>query len=495
MARPTAKRYETNTMKVVYINGPYRLEAFSRSSRSPAVTKSGTIYYPLWLAYAVGLAKEQTGYQIELIDAIAKKMDHSALVKYLAVIKPDLVFCDTSTPSINDDIATATRIKSVVPNCSVVAVGTHATACTEEVLNVPNAFDAVARGEFEITAIELAKAIDNNYPWHSVAGLSFRHDNHIAHNPDRPLIHNLDILPFVSKTYAQYLKLEDYFFAAAQFPMIMIVTSRGCPHRCQWCLYPQVMHRGKYRMRSAKNVADEFAWIADNLPNVREIGIEDDLFTGDKKRLHEICELLIQQNNTINFWCDSRVDLDYQSMQLLKRAGCRLIIAGFESASQILLDRINKGTTVGQAFEFVKNARQAKLLVHGCFVLGNPGETKDDMQQTLGFAKKLAPDTAQFFPMIVYPGTKAYQWAKQNKYLRTADYDQWLTKQGLHNSVVDLPGLPGKTVVEFCDHARREFYLRKGYILRKVSQSMLSFHEARRNIKAFRRFAKYILQA
>ncbi len=372
-------------------------------------------------------------------------------------------------------------------------VGTHATARPDEVLNMDFDIDAVARGEFDVTALEMARAVKDGRSWHDVTGVTFRQGDEIVSTPDRELISDLDNLPFVSQVYNDFLRVEDYFFAAAKFPMVMTITSRGCPHRCAWCLYPQVMHRGKYRMRSAENIAAEFAYVTQEMPSVREIGIEDDLFTGSRKRLKETCELLIKQNNRIGFWCDTRVDLDYESMRLLKAAGCRLLIAGFESASQKVLDTIGKGSQVGQAYDFMANARKADLLVHGCFVVGNPGETADTMRGTLEFAKKLDPDTVQFFPMIVYPGTRMYDWACEEGYLRTEDYRQWLTADGLHDSIIDMPGLPGADVRKFCDHARRAFYLRKGYVFKKMKQSLFDVHEARRNFKAFRRLARHLV--
>ncbi|MFC1783732.1 B12-binding domain-containing radical SAM protein, partial [Planctomycetota bacterium] len=329
----------------------------------------------------------------------------------------------------------------------------------------------------------------------TVAGLCLRRGDDIIYTPPQQLIEDLDRLPFVSKVYKEFLREEDYFFAAAQYPMVMIITSRGCPHRCLWCVYPQVMHRGKYRRRSAANIAAEFAYISEEMPRIREVGIEDDLFTGDLQRLHEICRLLIQNNNRLNFWCDTRVDLDYETMRLMKAAGCRLLIAGFESADQGILDGIHKGTRVEQAYSFMDNARRAGLLVHGCFVLGNPGETPASMQATLELAKELNPDTVQFFPMIVYPGTRMYDWAKENQYLRTENYNEWLTEEGLHQSVVDLPGLGGDEVVRFCDQARRQFYLRRGYLFKKLAQSLTNVHEAQRNVKALRRFAQYLVRA
>ena len=482
-------------MRVVYLNGPYRQAAYSRSSRSPAVTKSGTMYYPLWLAYAAGLAQQEGDFQVELLDAVARKFSQAQVVDYLQERRADLVFCDTSTPSIHEDLSTAGAIKTALPQSRVVMVGTHATALPEEVLRSDRRIDAVARGEFDVTALEMAQAQAQGHSWDTVPGVTLLREDKVVHTPQRELIADLDQFPFVSQVYQDFLSVGDYFFAAARYPMVTIVTSRGCPHRCAWCLYPQVMHRGKYRVRSADNVAREFAYITETMPWIREIGIEDDLFTGDRKRLWEICEKLIAQNNRLPFWCDTRVDLDHETMRLLKAAGCRLLIAGFESADRNILDRINKGTVPEQAYEFMFDARRAGLLVHGCFVLGNPDETPATMQATLAFAKKLNPDTAQFFPMIVYPGTQMYQWAREKGYLRTENYNEWLTPQGLHNTVVDLPGLPGEQVRKFCDFARREFYLRRGYLFHKLTQSLTNLHEARRNVKAFYRFARYLVKS
>ncbi len=488
-------------MRIVYLNGPYRKLSYSRSSRSPAVTKSGTVYYPIWLAYAAGYAHHQNEtcldgqLDIDLVDAIAKKYSIGDLIEYFKASPPDVVFCDTSTPSIYEDIDTACAIKQAFNECKIVMVGTHATACYDEVLDSSHQIDAVVLGELDITCFEYAKSVLEGKACGNIAGLAFRKGDSVIKTPQRELLQNLDELPYIGQIYRDYLDIRDYVFAAAQFPMLMIITSRGCPHSCKWCLYPQVMHRGKYRARSAQSVADEFAWIAHNMPDVREIGIEDDLFTGDRRRLKQICDLLIEQGNKINFWCDTRVDLDYESMVLLKKAGCRLLITGFESADKAVLDNINKGIVPSQSYEFVANAHKAGILVHGCFVLGNPGETHHSMLMTLEMAKDLEPDTAQFFPMMVYPGTNMYEWAKGKGYLKTDNYTDWLTPEGLHSSVVDMPEISSHEVVQFCDDARRDFYLRRKYMFRKLVQSVTNIHEARRNVKAFCRVAKHLVGA
>jgi len=483
-------------LNVLFLNGPFHQLSFSRASRSPAVTKSGTVYYPIFLSYAAGLVDRDGGVNVALIDAIAKKYDHAMLIAELhRSFKPDLIFCETSTPSIKEDIHTAGVIKEAFPKSKIVMVGTHATSCAEDVLNGDKRIDAIAHGEYDETALELSNALKNGTSWYDVTGISFRVDNHIHSTAKRNLIKDLDSLPFVTEVYNKFLNPKDYFFSAAQYPMVMIMTTRGCPFKCSWCLYPQVMHGEKYRKRSPENVAAEFAYVSKEMPSVNEIGIEDDLFTADVVWLRKTCKLLIAQNNKIGFWIDTRVTLSNDDMALLKKAGCRLLIAGFESANQSVLDTIDKGTKAQDAPTFISNAKKNKLIVHGCFVLGQPGESHESMQQTIDFAKTLNPDTAQFFPMICYPGTRAYSWAKENKYLCSNDFNDWLTAEGGHNATVNLPGLPGKDVVRYCNQARREYYLRKSYMFKKLKQSFTSLQEAKRNIKAFKKLAKFLINA
>ncbi|MBN2211638.1 MAG: radical SAM protein [Sedimentisphaerales bacterium] len=479
-------------MKLAYVNGPFRKLAFSRASRSPAVTKSGTLYFPVWLAYAAGWALKSEEFEVELVDAVTRRWSAQETAAALQRQGADIIILDSTTPSIIEDLETARCLREALPEAFIVLVGTHASALPEQTLRSAAWVDAVIRGEYDQVALELARALRGGDSLENVAGLTFRRGEELVFTPAQPLMNDLDALPFVTDIYDRYLRVEDYFFSAARYPMTMTVTSRGCPHRCQWCVYPQVMHRGKYRTRSAENVAAEFAALSMRRPVIREVGVEDDLFTGDRRRLRRICELLIAQRNRLRFWCDTRVDLTYEDMRLLKAAGCRLLIAGFESADQETLDRIGKGARVEQAVGFMADARRANLLVHGCFVMGNPGETSESMQRTLDFAQQLNPDSAQFFPMMVYPGTAMFAWAVENGYLRTQDYRRWLTPEGLHAGVVDLPDLAAREVQRFCDYARREFYLRRGYIWKKMRQSLRNPFEAKRNIRAFCRLARHL---
>ena len=158
----------------------------------------------------------------------------------------------------------------------------------------------------------------------------------------------------------------------------------------------------------------------------------------------------------------------------------------------MILNNIHKGTKIEQAVEYMQNARKAGLLVHGCFMVGNKGETKETMEQTLKFAMKLNPDSAQFFPLIPYPGTEAYTWAKENGYIKTFDYSKWLKEDGNHECVLNLPDISSEELVEFCDYARKKYYLRPKYLIYKAFQSVTNFDEMKRNLKAFKRLLGFL---
>lgn len=485
-------------LKILLLNPPF-LPRFSRPQRSPAVIKSGTLYYPIWLSYATGVL-EDAGHEVKLIDAPAERYDIEAVKKIVKDFRPSIIVMDTSTPSIFSDVRVAETIKEILPESFIVLVGTHVSATPEESLKLSESVDVIARREYDYTLLELANLIKAEglkecmKKLETIQGISFRSDGKIINNPDRPLIKNLDEIPFVSKVYKKHLKVENYFYSITRYPEITIVTGRGCPHHCKYCVYPQTMFGHVFRHRSPENVVEEFSFIKENFPQVKEIFIEDDTMTVNRKYCQDVCKLLIKEGIGMTWSANSRADVDFVTLNLMKKAGCRLLCIGVESGNQQILNNINKRLKLQQVQEFMKNARKAKILVHACFMVGNPGETKETMKETLDFAKRLKPDTAQFFPLMVYPGTEAYDWAKNHGYLTTNDYSQWITESGLHNCIISTPVLSNKELVEFCDYARRSFYLRPSYILSKVSQIITHPSETKRIVKATRTFFKYLFK-
>jgi radical SAM superfamily enzyme YgiQ (UPF0313 family) len=221
--------------------------------------------------------------------------------------------------------------------------------------------------------------------------------------------------------------------------------------------------------------------------------IEDDTLTADKKRCVEFSEALVSSGATRIPWsANSRADVDYETLHAMKRAGCRLLCVGFESGEQAILDNIQKMLTLETIKKFMAAAKRAGILVHGCFMVGNRGETRETLEKTLAFAKELSPDTAQFFPIMVYPGTSDFDYFSGKGWITTTDFRKWLTKEGLHSSAVSRPDLSNETLVAFSDRARREFYLRPQYLFSKFVQVLTHPSEAKRIFKAALTLFKYL---
>jgi radical SAM superfamily enzyme YgiQ (UPF0313 family) len=144
--------------------------------------------------------------------------------------------------------------------------------------------------------------------------------------------------------------------------------------------------------------------------------------------------------------------------------------------------------------DFMESTKEAGLLVNGCFILGLPGDTKETIRETIEFAKELNPDTAQFYPLMVYPGTEAYEWAKRCGYLTTENYSKWITKEGLHNTTVSRPDMPADELVRLGDQARKEYYIRTKYIFSKLGQVVSNPGEFVRTLKSLKTFSKYLFK-
>jgi radical SAM superfamily enzyme YgiQ (UPF0313 family) len=460
--------------------------------RSPAVTKSGTLYYPMWLCYAAGLL-EREGHDLLLLDAPARCTSLEEILNRVREFRPAFVLMDTSTPSIFNDIEVAGEIKTVAPDAFITLVGPHVSALPLETLGQSKYIDAVAVGEYDYTILELVNTLEKRGPLSSVKGIAYIKAGEAVINAKRDFIPDLDKLPFVSSVYRKHLNPADYFYGHSLHPLCVIITGRGCPFRCTFCVYPQTMHGHKYRFRSIDSVVEEFAYIYENFPGLREIMIEDDTFTADPDRCRAIAGRLIEKKLTRIPWsANSRADVDFKTMAVMRKAGCRLFCVGFESGDQSILDNIRKKTTLSAIRRFARDARRAGILVHGCFMVGNRGETRETLKKTLDFALELNPDTAQFFPIMVYPGTDDFEWVKAKGFLVSEDYSKWVTEEGLHNSVVSNPELNYQELVDFCDHARRVFYMRPSYFLKKLMQSVKNPREMGRNLKAFKTFIRHL---
>jgi radical SAM superfamily enzyme YgiQ (UPF0313 family) len=490
----------STTVKVLFLNPPFH-RRFSREQRSPAVTKSGTLYYPKWLATAAGVAL-RAGHEVDLVDAPAKGFSTAYVIQRIERKGIRALVCDTSTPSIVNDLQVIKEITARLPNLRVLLVGRHVSVFPAAVLAQCPPVEAVALREYEFTALDWLNAVACGASLAGVQGLAWRDPsgNYIQNDP-RPPLENLDELPFATEVYRRFLDFTDYFYSHTPHPLVVFDTSRGCPFHCNFCVYPQTFSGHTMRYRSVGNVVEEFRYAASAFPGLKAVMLEDDTFIIDKRRTLAIAEALVASGNRLQISANCRPDikLDLSTLQTLRRAGFRLFCVGFESADPGVVASINRTGNAGKsrtyhadAEEFVRTCQRAGLMVHGCFMFGHLDDTRETLQKTLNWAMKLDPDTAQFFPLMVYPGTAAYESAKERGWLTTEDYSQWLTIDGSHNSVVRLPQISAQELVRFCDLARRRFYLRPKYIWRKTAQSLRSADELKRNAKGFLSLAKHL---
>lgn len=469
-------------MKILFANPPLRNLHFSRSQRSPGVIKSGTMYYPYWLAHAAALV-EKHGHEIFLKDCPADNASREDLSKLITNFSPDLVIMDTSTPSINFDLETAAYIKQL-HEVKLMLVGTHVTSEWVDCLEKAPEVDFIAIGEYDFTVLELADILERSGDVSKVAGIAFRDKGQLLKTDVRLPIENMDELPWIAPIYKRFLNPNHYLFTIARQPMVMLIGGRGCKAKCFYCVYPQVMHGHNYRTRSLEHLIGEMKWIQDNMPEINEIVFEDDTFTSDARRAKTFASLVKAEGISLPWFANIRTNTDRETLAALKEAGLRECAVGFESGDDLILANMRKGQKVSREYHFMSDCRELGILVHGCFMVGFPGETRETMQKTLDTALTLNPDSAQFYPVMPYPGTGAYQWAKDNSFLTTNNFDEWLDDDGGHRCVLNLPGLSDQDLKAFCEYAFRKYHFRLKYIVIKLLQAVTNPREGIRSINA-----------
>lgn len=449
-------------MKIYLLNPPY-FRHFGRGARWQDTGRGGTLYYPIWLSYAAAILEPRN--QIRLVDAPAWDWDLMDVIDDINVFEPDMVVIDSSFPSLNNDIHVAESIKEKYPDSINVLVGPPTTQYPDKILK-SDGIDIIVRGEYDFALNELSQNIKRNLNYSEIQGISFKKGNQIIHNKDKILStsEDLDTIPFVSKIYQKYLNIGDYFLGQSLFPEVQIFTGRGCPNHCTFCSWPQTLMGRKYRTRNISNVLDEVEWIQKNL-DIKEIFFEDDTFTVDKNRVVEFCNGYQQRKLKIIWACNARVDtLDLNTMKLMKKANCRLLISGFESGSQEILDSIRKGTTLDQIREFSSNAKKAGLLVHGDFIIGLPGETKETIELTKTLIQDIKPDILQVAVASPFPGTEFYNWCKSYDYLLTDDPNEYLDESGHQKAIINYPDLSNVEMVHEVNKILIHYYFSIGYV-------------------------------
>jgi len=414
-----------------------------------------SFWYPTWLAQPAALVPNS-----RLLDC----PPHDIGMQETLRIAKDFghVIINTSTPSLKNDCKVAEAIKAQRPETKIGFIGAHTAVLPTETLKASPAIDWVGRKEFDFTCKEVCE----DRPMESISGLSFRKEGKIIHNPERDLIHNMDALPWVADVYKRDLEIEKYFIGYLMHPYISMYTGRGCPAQCTFCLWPQTIGGHKYRVRSAENVAAEMAYMKKLFPQVREFFFDDDTFTANLPRAREIAKKLAPLGLTWS--CNSRANLDEDTIRFFKDCGLRLFLVGYESGNDDILKRIKKGVTTDEMRRFTKACHRVGVVIHGTFILGLPVETQETIEQTMRFAQDLDVFSMQVSLAAPYPGTELYEMARQNGWFSKKDKTDIVHGDGFQQSTLEYPGLSKDEIFESVDRFYRQYYLRPGPILRII---------------------------
>lgn len=478
-------------MKIYLLNPPF-VHRYSRNSRWAARCRGGALYYPIWLSYTAGLL-EKEGHNVRLVDSPAWGWDLENVKEDAKKFQPDLIVVESNFQSLTNDVMVAKGIKTEMDAVSVL-VGPPTSQFPEKILN--DGIDIAARFEYDFTIRDIAKTIEEGKRFEHIKGISYKEKGKVIHNPDRKFITSkeLDEIPFVSKVYKKYLNIKNYFLGHTLFPMVQIFTGRGCPNQCTFCSWPETLMGRRYRVRSVGNVIDEFEYITKELPEVKEIFIEDDTFTINKRRIKEVCSEIKRRRLKIIWSCNARADLDYESMKVMKKAGCRLLDVGYESGSDKILKNIKKGITTDDSRKFTKDAKRAGLMILGDFILGMPGETKETAEKTINFAKEIKPNIVQFAVATPIPGTEFYDYVKENGFLLVADLEESLDKDGFQKCIISYPDFTKEDIENYVDKALKEYYLSPSFILTAMKNVFRKngLHELKGMVMSAKVFMKYI---
>jgi radical SAM superfamily enzyme YgiQ (UPF0313 family) len=423
-----------------------------------------SLWYPKWLAYTTGLL-EREGHKVCFIDSTASKTNPMKELELRAKqFRPELVVCDSSTAGFSYEVGVCSKLKYTT-GAKIVMVGTHVSALPEECLKYGNDVDFIAVGEYDFTILELANVLETGGNLKSVKGIVYRRGEDIIHNDLRPLIANLDDLPFVTEVYQRHLNISDYSLDFLLHPYVDLMCGRGCPYRCSYCLWPQTLMGRKYRTRSLDNIFLELDYILRTLNGIKEIFFDDDTFTANRNRIKEFCTRVIDDGYDFKWSLNCRPDvIDKELVNLMAKAGCRLAVVGYESGSQQILDNVKKGTDIDSMRKFTKLFKSARIKIHGDFMIGLPGETRETVQETIYLAKQIMPDTFQISIATPYPGTEFYSWLNDNSYLISSNFDEWLDEDGQQRCVISYPNLSADEMKHIIKNAVTGYYLNPVYL-------------------------------
>jgi anaerobic magnesium-protoporphyrin IX monomethyl ester cyclase len=441
-------------MNVAVINPPY-IVPFIREGRcqSPQNYRKNSV--PQMTPALIAGVLRNAGYTVRVFDAIALDLSAESIAASLAGSPPDLLLVNTTTPTIDSDLAFIATLKRRFPGARTVAFGVHVTALDREVMESAPSLDAVIRGVPEWASLDLAAAAAAGNWDVEIPGCTMRTAAGIVRHPDRIPRTDLDGLGFPAW---DLLPLDQYVHPVYRKRYLPVNISRGCRHRCIFCVGPLYYGR-TMRRRSPASVVAEIRKDVEAF-SIRHFWFYAEDFTEDPDFVRELCRALIDARLKIIWWSNTRVDTtDPGLFALMRKAGCRMLSIGGESGCPDMLKAMRKGAIAGQLDRTVKMLRKAGIDSVVYYIFGLPGETERSVGETVAASKRAGPDYVEFYPAVPYPGTVFFEQARRENRILSDDWSLYHYGE----FVVDVPGLPPDIMRARIRKAYRSFYLRPRY--------------------------------
>lgn len=424
---------------------------------------------PLGMLYIAAVLRNE-GVQVFMIDEAAQGFSIRRVVDWVKKENPDVLGFSTYNLSGRKAAKIAERVKKENPHITIVFGNFYATFNAHRILKKYPCVDVIVRGEGEYTTLELVKSLEKKGSFKDVLGITFRKKNRIITTPDRPLIRDIDSLPFPDRELldAEY-HATTFGINVAPKKFTSFISSRGCVFRCRFCCCRKLA-RVLWRSRSVENILEELCLLASE--GYEQLLFVDDNFTLNQKRVIRICQRMRKEKLDVEWIAEGRVDqCSYDMFREMVKANCRMLYFGIESASQKVLDYYDKQTTPEQAEVAVKNARSAGIdVIVGSFILGAPNETRQEIQNTINFAQKLKVDIPQFNILSACPGTDIWEELKMKGFLDEEKY--WET--GVFVPEVSPITVPYEEIKRMIHEGYRRFLIQPSYILRQLFKIPLS---------------------
>ena len=472
-------------MRVLVINPPWPGKGYGTRSQNRIIKRRGDKYlqYPLFLGYSAAQLKS-AGHDVVYIDSVMDDLSPDATWARVERLHPDVIFMETTTPSIRFDYQDIATMKERSGGALMLAGGPHVTVFPAEALQECDALDIVLKQEFDT---KIVRVLGNLGDLTQVPGIVFRQEGQVLDTGPAQPCQDLDSLPFPDRDVVPFERYHEAWYS--RLPFINVMTSRGCPYQCTFCLWPNAMYGHRQRFRIVDNVIDELEYEVDR-HGVREINIDDGTFTTKKSRVIEFCQRLRDHRLDLLWTCNGRVDnVDEEMLLEMKASGCKLIRYGVESGSPTVLKAIRKGYTLDQVRSSFRLTQKVGIMALGGFMFGFPHDTPETIEQTLQLAKDLNPDMVQFSVCMPYPGTTMYAEAMESGRLVAkawAEYDM------THGPVVEMPGLDRDALQDILSRAYREFHFRWAYVWRTL-RNIRNLDELRRVTRSLSSLVSVIL--